>query len=75
LIIGNKIEIKINNLFILINITMFTTIYRPKNIEEFIGNKHLVQPFIEWLLGWDANDNIKNVHLFLEYVELEKVYL
>jgi replication factor C subunit 1 len=35
---------------------MFTTTYRPKKIEDFIGNKQIIQPFIEWLLEWDAND-------------------
>jgi replication factor C subunit 1 len=35
---------------------MFTTIYRPKKFDDFIGNKHLVQPFIQWLLDWDVND-------------------
>lgn len=35
---------------------MFTTIYRPKKLDDFIGNKHLVQPFIQWLLDWDIND-------------------
>jgi replication factor C subunit 1 len=38
---------------------MFTTIYRPKNINNFIGNKEIIQPFIKWLLLWDEND-IKN---------------
>jgi len=33
---------------------MFTTVYRPKSISDFVGNKSLVQPFIEWLLEWDA---------------------
>lgn len=35
---------------------MFTTIYRPKKIENFIGNKNVIQPFIRWLLEWDSND-------------------
>jgi replication factor C subunit 1 len=35
---------------------MFTTTYRPKSIEEFVGNKQNVQPFIQWLLHWDANN-------------------
>ena len=38
---------------------MFTTTYRPKKIQDFIGNRHLIQPFIEWLLEWDANDKKK----------------
>ena len=36
---------------------MFTSIYRPKKIEEFIGNRHIIQPFIHWLLEWNADDN------------------
>jgi len=32
---------------------MFTTVYRPKKIEDFIGNKNVIQPFIQWLLEWD----------------------
>jgi replication factor C subunit 1 len=35
---------------------MLTTIYRPKKIEDFIGNRNVMQPFIQWLLEWDAND-------------------
>jgi len=35
---------------------MFTTIYRPKRIEHFIGNKQHIQPFIQWILDWDANN-------------------
>lgn len=35
---------------------MFTTIYRPKKIDDFIGNKSIIQPFIRWLLEWDPND-------------------
>ena len=42
---------------------MFTTIYRPKKIEDFVGNKHLVQPFIEWLLEWDDKDKKKKCAL------------
>jgi replication factor C subunit 1 len=38
---------------------MFTTIYRPKKIENFIGNKGIIQPFIEWLLEWDFNKKNK----------------
>ena len=32
---------------------MFTTIYRPKNIDDFVGNKNIIQPFIQWLLEWE----------------------
>ena len=35
---------------------MFTTIYRPKKIEDFIGNRNIIQPFIQWLLEWNADD-------------------
>lgn len=35
---------------------MFTTIYRPKKIEDFVGNKEIIQPLIRWLLEWDIND-------------------
>ena len=35
---------------------MYTTKYRPPNLSEFIGNKGVIQPFIRWLLEWDANN-------------------
>jgi len=38
---------------------MFTTVYRPKKIDNFIGNKTVIQPFIKWLLEWDPT-NKKN---------------
>jgi replication factor C subunit 1 len=38
---------------------MFTTKYRPQKIENFIGNKTLIQAFIRWLLEWNSDD-IKN---------------
>jgi replication factor C subunit 1 len=38
---------------------MFTTKYRPKTTEDFIGNKPVILPFIRWLLEWDAK-NKKN---------------
>lgn len=38
---------------------MFTTIYRPKKIKNFIGNKGIIQPFIEWLLEWELNKKNK----------------
>ena len=34
---------------------MYTSIYRPKNIDNFVGNRQLIQPFIRWLLEWDSN--------------------
>jgi replication factor C subunit 1 len=42
---------------------MFTTTYRPKTIETFIGNQQHVLPFIQWLLNWDANDKKKKCAL------------
>ena len=39
---------------------MFTTIYRPKKIEDFVGNKNIIKSFIQWLLEWDpSNKNNK----------------
>jgi replication factor C subunit 1 len=38
---------------------MFTTIYRPKKIEDFVGNKNIIKTFIQWLLEWDPS-NKKN---------------
>lgn len=38
---------------------MFTTKYRPKKLENFIGNKAVIQPFIKWLLEWKSDD-LKN---------------
>lgn len=42
---------------------MFTTTYRPRTIEDFVGNKQNVLPFIRWLLDWDANDKKKKCAL------------
>ncbi len=42
---------------------MFTTTYRPNTIENFVGNRQHVQPFIKWLLDWDANDKKKKCAL------------
>ena len=38
---------------------MFTSIYRPKRLENFIGNNNIIQPFIKWLLEWE-HTNKKN---------------
>ena len=38
---------------------MFTTIYRPKKIDDFVGNKNIIKPFIQWLLEWEPT-NKKN---------------
>ena len=35
---------------------MYTAKYRPKTLDEFVGNKNVIQPFIRWLLEWDANN-------------------
>jgi replication factor C subunit 1 len=43
--------------------TMFTTIYRPKRLDDFVGNKPLIQPFIQWLLDWHENDKTKKCAL------------
>jgi replication factor C subunit 1 len=37
---------------------MFSIKYKPNNIDNFIGNKNILQPFIKWLLDW--NPNTKN---------------
>jgi replication factor C subunit 1 len=42
---------------------MFTVTYRPKNLDGFVGNKHLIQPFIEWLLEWNEHDKKKKCAL------------
>ena len=31
---------------------MYTTKYRPNRLVDFIGNKNVVQSFIQWLLDW-----------------------
>jgi replication factor C subunit 1 len=38
---------------------MFTTKYRPKTLKNYIGNKQVFQPFIKWLLDWDASNKTK----------------
>jgi Holliday junction resolvasome RuvABC ATP-dependent DNA helicase subunit len=43
---------------------MYTSKYRPNKIEDFIGNKEVIQPFIKWLLEWDVN-NKKNKCLLI----------
>ncbi len=35
---------------------MYTVKYRPNKLEDFVGNKQLVQPFIRWLLEWNHQD-------------------
>jgi replication factor C subunit 1 len=34
---------------------MFTTKYRPKKLQDFVGNKSSIQPFIQWLLEWEPS--------------------
>lgn len=43
---------------------MYTIKYRPNKLEDFIGNKQLVQPFIQWLLEWDASNKKTKCALF-----------
>ena len=38
---------------------MYTVKYRPNKLEDFVGNKSVIQPFIRWLLEWEPN-NKKN---------------
>jgi replication factor C subunit 1 len=35
---------------------MYTTKYRPNKLEDFIGNKQVIQPFIRWLLEWEPDN-------------------
>jgi replication factor C subunit 1 len=35
---------------------MYTVKYRPNKLEDFVGNKNVVQPFIQWLLEWNPNN-------------------
>jgi replication factor C subunit 1 len=35
---------------------MFTIKYRPTKLNDFIGNKKLIQPLINWLLNWDPKN-------------------
>ena len=43
---------------------MYTLKYRPNKIEDFIGNKNIIQPFIYWLLEWNSNNNKTKCDLF-----------
>lgn len=45
---------------------MFTIIYKPIQLSEFVGNQQIVQHFSEWLLNWDIHKS-KKAHYFLEY--------
>jgi hypothetical protein len=35
---------------------MFTETYRPRKLDDFIGNKSVIQPFIKWLLTWEPTN-------------------
>ena len=35
---------------------MFAVKYRPTKLNDFIGNKKLIQPLINWLLNWDPKN-------------------
>ena len=35
---------------------MFTSKYRPKQIDDFVGNKNLFKSFNSWLLNWDPKN-------------------
>jgi replication factor C subunit 1 len=35
---------------------MFAVKYRPNKIEDFIGNKKVILPFISWLLDWEPTN-------------------
>jgi len=35
---------------------MYTTKYRPNKIEDFVGNKNIILPFIRWLLEWEPSN-------------------
>jgi replication factor C subunit 1 len=38
---------------------MYTSTYRPKKVEDFIGNKSSILSFIQWLLEWNPNEKNK----------------
>lgn len=42
---------------------MFTTIYKPKDMSQFIGNDEVKVPFINWLLNWEPNSKSKKCAL------------
>ena len=35
---------------------MYTVKYRPNKLDDFVGNKNIIKPFIRWLLEWDPNN-------------------
>lgn len=54
---------------------MFTTTYRPNKLEDFIGNKDIIMPFIRWLLEWNSNDNKKKCALISGYNGIGKTLI
>jgi len=50
------IKIYLINRFYIRLIIMYTVKYRPNKLENFVGNKNIIQPFIRWLLEWDPNN-------------------
>ena len=42
-----------------IRLIMYTIKYRPNKLEDFVGNKNIIQPLIYWLLEWDPNNKSK----------------
>ena len=35
---------------------MFTDKYRPKKLDNFIGNNAVIQAFTKWLLSWEPTN-------------------
>ena len=35
---------------------MYTVKYRPTKLDDFVGNKNIILPFIRWLLDWDPSN-------------------
>lgn len=54
---------------------MFTTIYRPKCLEEYIGNKDIIITFTTWLFDWDVRNDIKKCLLISGYNGIGKSLL
>jgi replication factor C subunit 1 len=46
------------------NKEMFTIKYRPKNLDEFVGNKNAIKTFTEWLLNWNSTNILKCALVF-----------
>lgn len=54
---------------------MFTSTYRPKKIDDFVGNKNIIQPFIGWLLEWNVNDKNNKCMLISGFTGIGKSLL